>query len=169
MTKQFVLHEDINKETFMDFTGFINKGEEKIDIHLCSPGGQLQYLYSFLHIINSNPERFRIITTGLVGSTAFDLLLYAKCEKIIGKYTRGMAHLSTIDIKVTSSNSTVYHEGDYFRKENKLRYAEELRDFKKMCPNLTPAKLTYFKQGAEIYFTDKEVKEILKLDWNFEE
>lgn len=170
MTKNYIL-ETINKESFISFCNFINNNpENNIDIYLDSPGGCISSLSSFLHIINSEPTRFKIITFNIVGSTAFDLLLYSKCEKIIGKLTRGMTHLSTINIDVTSRNTPAYGEGVYFKLENKERYIEETNEFIKIYKllKLPPSTLTHFKQGYEIYFNTEQIKEILKLEWNYE-
>lgn len=169
MNKIYVFTTLLEKDSLINFCDFLNNKEGNIDIYLNSSGGDWNCAIALCSIVNKNPDRFTINTFGTVSSAAFDLLLYTKCEKVIGINTSGMTHQSSKQLDINSSGLGLYHSTDFYLKNQKREYAWELGEFLKMDKILGTNNLRKFKQGQEIWFDTQQIIKLLKHEWNLQE
>ena len=108
--KTLIVNGNFDYNLLVKFVDSIEKLEngEILEIFLDSNGGSRDIFEYMLYTINSNPERFKIVTGYKIYSAAFNLLMFAKCEKYICKSTRGMTHLSLREVTLNSNKTATY-------------------------------------------------------------
>lgn len=137
-----------------------SKKEEKIEIYLFSKGGKCSIESAMTHIINSNPEKFKIIGYEYLASSAFNFFVKAKCEKELLKGTIGMYHLAVISLDYNDKMKTVDGIDDAYIKKMKTIDQPGNLEFMKQC-GFTKKEIKKVNQGQDLFFQVSRMQEIV--------
>lgn len=153
--KYFQIEGIINNELLNKFIYFINQYEtEKKTLILDSVGGKQHISRFLLNIINQNKDKFTLVLLGGY-SAAFYIFYFAKCKKLLVKNAMGMIHYPyNKDISIDDRGKPVFSEDEYTLKNNDKSQSDFVKEF------MNASELRKFKQGKDVYFTFKRLKEI---------
>lgn len=154
--KYFHLDAEIDKDLMNRFYEFCNQYEnDEWTISLFTAGGATAAGKTIIHIINQRPEKVTLICHEAY-SSGFDILYNSNCKKILAETCKGMVHLSATQMWMQSNNKPCYREDECV-----IRNWEYSTSFLKMVKKfLTVPELKDFKEGEDVYFTFKRMKEI---------
>ena len=138
-----------------------SKKEEKIEIYLFSKGGKCSIESAMTHIINSNPEKFKIIGYEYLASAAFNLFVKAKCEKELLDGTIGMYHLAVISLDYNDRLKTVYGIDDAYIKKMKTIDQPGNMEFMKNC-GFTKKEIKKANDGQDLFFQVSRMNQIIE-------
>lgn len=138
-----------------------SKKEEKIEIYLFSKGGKCSIESAMTHIINSNPEKFKIIGYEYLASAAFNLFVKAKCEKELLDGTIGMYHLAVISLDYNDRLKTVYGIDDAYIKKMKTIDQPGNMEFMKSC-GFTKKEIKKANDGQDLFFQVSRMNQIIE-------
>lgn len=130
----------------------------KIEIYISSKGGKVSVCKAALHIINLEPEKFKIVGYDFLASCGFDFFIRAECEKELIMGTVGMMHQSYDTIDLNERNRPVYQSDKAAMERNKLDFAQT-QDFMKKC-GFTAAEIKKVNNGDDLYFQYDRFKEV---------
>lgn len=136
-----------------------NTNSKLIEIYISSDGGLVSILEAMLYIINSKPNRFKIIGYDELCSCAFEFYIRAKCNKELIKNTIGMYHQSTTKISINDNLKPAYYDGEAYLKRKKKYFVPNSNDIMTKC-EFTPKEIKKIKKGKDVYFQYDRFKEL---------
>jgi ATP-dependent protease ClpP protease subunit len=155
--KYFHIDSKIDKDLLNKFFEFCNNNpDDEWTISLWTVGGQSTMADNILYAINKRPEKVTLICQEAY-SGGFHIFYHAKCKKCISKSSKGMTHVSSMEMRMNSMQKPVYTEDECViknwqqSKKNEMQFAKNL---------LTKKEFKKYKKGDEVYFTFKRMKEI---------
>ena len=159
MMKYFAINGGFDPELTDRFIEFVNSMEDKATIFLDSQGGEVPCARLICYVINTNPERFKIVANGMVCSSALWLLLAAKCEKEVLEDVTGLYHLPGITARV-AANGKHSNEFERFNFEEMEKTVDAELDF---CLNagFTMSEMRDFKAGKDVFFSSKRILQLI--------
>ncbi|MCL1636261.1 ATP-dependent Clp protease proteolytic subunit [Elizabethkingia bruuniana] len=159
--KIFLINTDLEHETLRDFINFYNSTDESeyVQIIIKSGGGYCYVADEILDIINSDPERFTLIATRWIYSSAFDLFMKAKCKRILKPNTVGMIHEALHDITF-SLNGRSHPETKVLQEAYKSNLKEDM-DYLTNFLKLSKQEIKDYNNQKDVYFNHTRLLEIL--------
>jgi ATP-dependent protease ClpP protease subunit len=134
--------------------------ETSLRIYLNSPGGDVNSMIAIIDLINECQDAIELIGYGNLSSAAFNIFFAAKCKKQLLPYTDGMAHLPSSSLRVDARGKVI---GDDYMLAG-LKSVKDLKNlFFKLFKELsfTPEELKLINDGKDVYFTHKQMLELL--------
>lgn len=161
-TYYFNLGEDFSQELVVKFFNLLNSidPEDVVEITISSPGGDVAALFSILDIVNKNPERFKVLVSGICDSAALDFILMVDCEKIfLPSFIGGVLHniginTHTRDLENPNSDASIR-----FREYKKLTLS--ILSFM-LKLGIDEEKVQRSKKGEDIFISRKEIIQACK-------
>lgn len=154
--KYFHLDSSINKELMNRFYDFCNQYEnDEWTISLFTIGGATAAGKTIIKIINGRPDKVTLICHEAY-SSGFDIFYNSKCNKILTDTSKGMVHLSSVEMLMQANGKPCYSE-DRCIIENWGNSKSLLKMVKKF---LTKKELKWLKRGEDVYLSFKRMKEI---------
>ncbi len=155
-TKYFLL-EDIKEETLRNFLDAVESEVDHITIVMDSGGGFTADTFGIIEVINRDPQRFDILVSEKAFSSGFLILVHATCTIKLAPGAIGMTHRHSN--KVQSALLLDSNSQDYFLVD---KASERTEDYDSVyLPYLTDEQKEMFNNGKDIYFTRKELQELL--------
>lgn len=160
---KLLLHNEEFSKTFLEklFDAYNNhkKGDGKIEIYISSNGGKLSVLHAALHVINSQPEKFKVIGYAYLYSAAFDFYISCLCEKELLSTTSGMFHLSYSPIDLNDRNKPAYQSDVHNMEKNKKYFYPHSQNLMRLC-EFSPAEIKKVNKGDDLYMQFDRLKEM---------
>lgn len=157
-TYYFNIVKKFNASLLERFTDLLNDipQDAPVEIHLESPGGNVDVLFSILRIINNSPDRFKIICSGTTNSSALYLVLMSNCKKVfLSSYDGGVFHKSQL---MTNTNA-IQDKSDktnMLRIKNLKTFNSQIVSFIKKL-QLPEDKIKRISSSEDVFLTNKEV------------
>lgn len=138
------------------------KDGEKLDVYLCSPGGNVYAMEAFIGFLSLNADRINLYGYGDLSSSAFIIFFRARCPKALLPGTTGMAHLVRLTGTFVGdvvnwkdkSDSKFNIEWTKHMKKEFIQFLEEL--------GLTEEELAKIKKGEDVFFLYKRMDQFLR-------
>lgn len=160
---KLLLHNEDFSKTFLEklFEAYNNhkKTDGKIEIYISSNGGKLSALHAALHIINSQPEKFKIVGYAYLYSAGFEFYMCCLCEKELLPMTSGMFHLAYSPIDLNDRNRPAYASDVAEMEKNKKFYYPHAQQIMKLC-EFTPSEIKKVTKGDDFYMQFDRMKEM---------
>lgn len=140
--------------SFLNFYNSLSSETNEVTIYLNSEGGIYDVMQILLDIINHSKVKITLVAVGYIMSCAFLLFYLAKCDKILMSNCYGCVHTISSSFELRDKK----FEGDIVR-------LNEINDVNKKIEHnfksfLTNEELKKFKDGKDIYLSNKRMKEI---------
>lgn len=157
----FMAYGDFDSDLLGEFLNVVNTVNPPIiHIYLTSNGGSHSCLFPMLHIINKNPERFKIICVEITSSAALDLIVMSDCKKeFLSSYKGGILHCSYIKLM---SNELLNKDSEGFSilKQLKRMNSVTLKRYKEL--GVSEEKIDRVNSGSDIFLNAAEIKSLLR-------
>lgn len=130
-----------------------------VTIFISSGGGSGAASEILISLINSEPERFRVIAVDHIQSAAFRFFFEVECDKCILRDCIGMYHISRQEMEM-GFNSQPYFQVDKFLLKN---YPDFMKRDLEWCDRLgmTAAQIEEIAKGNNVYFTPEQMQEFI--------
>ena len=153
--KYFQLEGTINEELTTKFMDFCNNNlSEDCTVVINSGGGKSTLATVILDIINSNVDKFTLVSAGAY-SAAFYIFFFAKCKRKIINGSLGMHHKEYLkDIYINSDKKAIYSTDKCQIKNLKNIDDSWAKGF------LTKRERKGYDKSYDVYFTFKRMKKI---------
>jgi ATP-dependent protease ClpP protease subunit len=160
--KYFCLAGDFNSELLERFFDLLNSTDslDIIEISMSSCGGDISPLFTMLYLINSNPEKFRLVVSGLCDSAALNLVLLSDCEKVfLPSFIGGVVHSVAITVnsrELDNSEGEISLRHRAFNKLNKSLYKYFLE------LDINEDKINKASKGDDVFLSRQEIINAVK-------
>ena len=148
------------EEHYQSFIDAVNSDAEHITIYIRSNGGLTTICDFMVDIINSQPERFKIVAGSYIGSSAFIFYLKCNCSKKILPKTIAMIHQTSLSIDINEYGKPNNRYDKCMDLQQNL-YVEESMSLIESLGLTEKEKKEYIK-GEDIYFTYNRLLEVVK-------
>lgn len=138
------------------YDSYNNLRQPYITIFISSGGGSGAASEILISLINSEPERFRVIAVDHIQSAAFRFFFEVECDKCILRDCIGMYHISRQEMEM-GFNSQPYFQVDKFLLKN---YPEYMKRDLEWCDQLgmTAEHIEQIAKGNNVYFTPEQMQ-----------
>ena len=153
----FCFNDDYCKKVFTDFIKLINSinSADLIEIHLSSDGGNIDILYSMLRIINTRPDRFRLVVAGDCHSAGLFTILMVDCVKeFLPSFAGGILHGAWFMVNSNELDNKT-SEGALRLKELKKHNTKVLKYIESL--GIDSEKIKDAKAGKDVFLTRDEI------------
>jgi ATP-dependent protease ClpP protease subunit len=142
------------------------KDGEKLDIFLCSPGGDIYTMEAIIAFLSLNADRINLYGYGDLSSAAFIIFFRANCPKALLPGTTGMAHL----VRLTGTFvGDIVNWKDKSESKFNVEWTKQLKkEFITFLDTLglTEDELTKVKKGEDVFFLYKRMDQLLRNQLN---
>lgn len=158
------INEEIRPSAFDKIVIAFNqlKEDEKLDLFLCSPGGDVDTMQAIIAFLDINQDLVNLYGYGDLSSAGFIIFFRAACPKALLPGTTGMAHLVSITPRLVGDTSNWKELRDskfliQWTKEMKKDFLSFLKEV-----GLTEEELLVVSKGEDVFFLPKRMQQFLK-------
>lgn len=160
--KRYYWTEQFDEESFDKFLQFQNEltEEDSFEVWLDSEGGNCITAQMLKELFESyDPEKFQLVGTNILASSALDLFVTVKCNKTLIPGTLGVTHTMSRYMKIDGKGNRRIK----FSEEKKINNTYPLVvEFEKKLPSvLTDEEMRKYYENEDVWLSTEEIKKLL--------
>jgi hypothetical protein len=163
------INEPITKDAFEKIILSFNnlKEGERLDIYLCSVGGDVSAMEAIVDFLDTNVDRVRLIGYGELFSAAFEIFFKSKCDRTLLSGTMGMAHFTGVNVNFLDEKRPNKVDDKAYLQWSKIEKA----GYVKFCESLgfNAKELERIRKGEDVWFQYDRLASFLLKDIEQEE
>lgn len=158
--KYYHIEGEMSDEQAQKFIAFVNENDDNIVVYLDSSGGTCASALMIQDIISREPERFEVVASFQILSSAFELFFSVDCKKKIMPDTFGAYHLIGQTSRINAAGVASEPLSEFTMRQIRKTGVRQAVEFGQRI-GMNPKEVDAIRRGKDVFFTNERLNQLL--------